>query len=297
MYVVTGATGHTGRVVAETLLAAGVDVLAIGRSEERLRPLVEKGAQAFVGSAEDAQTMSIAFSGAVGAYCMIPPRYSAPDPRAHQRTIGESLASAVHEAGVQHVVLLSSLGAQHTSGTGPVVGLREQEIRLAKLKDVNVLSLRPGYFMENFYASIGMIRAVGAVGTPMIGDVPVPMIAARDIGQYAARRLLELDFEGASTRELLGPRDVTLQEATDVIGAAIGQSALLYKRLSSEEFEAAALQMGMSKGAIASFLEMYGAMSEGRLAPEEERSTENTTPTTIEEFAESFAAVYAGSGK
>lgn len=297
MYAVTGATGHTGRVVAETLLAAGADVLVIGRSEERLRPLVDKGAQAFVGSAEDAQSMSIAFSGAVGAYCLIPPRYSAPDLRAHQRNIGESLASAVHEAGVQHVVFLSSIGAQHNSGTGPIVGLREQETRLGRLKDVNLLCLRPGWFMENLYLSVSMIRGMGAIGTPIAGDAPLAMIAARDIGRYAAERLLELDFEGASTRELLGARDVTLQEAAAVIGAAIGKKDLSYKQLSFEEFEPAALGLGMSSGTVSAFTEMYRAFNEGLIVPEEERSAENTTPTTIEEFAEVFAGVYAGSGK
>ena len=45
MYAVIGATGNTGRVVAEDLLAAGQPVRVIGRTEDRLAPFVERARQ------------------------------------------------------------------------------------------------------------------------------------------------------------------------------------------------------------------------------------------------------------
>ncbi|NIR32063.1 MAG: FMN-dependent NADH-azoreductase, partial [Gemmatimonadetes bacterium] len=69
----------------------------------------------------------------------------------------------------------------------------------------------------------------------MRGDIPVPLIAAKDIGEFAAQRLLNLDFSGKSTRELLGPRDVTLDEAAGVLGAAIGQDDLKYSQFPFED--------------------------------------------------------------
>lgn len=297
MYAVTGATGNTGRVVAEGLLAAGKDVLVIGRSEDRLRPLTEKGAEAFTGSVDDAQSMSIAFSGAVGVYCMIPLRYDIDDLRAYQRTIGEAYTAAVNEAGVQHVVFLSSVGAQHKKGTGPIAGLREQEDRLAKLEGVNVLNLRPAWFMENLMFNMDMIREMGIVGTPAEGDRPMAMIATRDIGAYAAERLVALDFEGKGTQELLGAADVSLEEAARAIGAAISKDDLRYVQFPFDDFEKAALGMGMGRSAVSNFSEMYRAINDGLVVAEEERSTANTTPTTIEDFAQVFAGVYAASGK
>lgn len=292
MYVVTGATGHTGRVVAEALLAAGKDVLAVGRSKGRLQVLVEKGAQPFVGSVTDAQSMSIALSGAVGAYCMIPPRFDVQDFRAFQRQVSESLAAAVHEAGVEHVVFLSSVGAQHSAGVGPIVGLREAEDRLNALKGVNVLSLRPGFFMENFFTQIEAIRGMGAIGMPMRGDVPLSLIATRDIGEYAAERLLKTDFSGKTTRELLGPRDMTLEEAAGILGAAIGKNGLQYVQVGFDDAEQGLLGMGLSSSAVSALLEMYRGFNDGLVAGAEERSPENTTPTTLEEFSEAFAKVY-----
>jgi uncharacterized protein YbjT (DUF2867 family) len=293
MYAVVGATGNTGRAVAEALLAAGKDVTVIGRSEKRLKSLVDKGAEAYLGSVEDAQAMSLAFSGAVGVYCMLPLRYHAEDVRAYQRIVSESLTSAVHEAGVQHVIFLSSVGAHLTEGTGPIAGLREAEDRMGSLNKVNVLSLRPAWFMENFYFSMEMIRSMGMVGTPVVGSMPMPMIATRDIGAYAAERLVALDFEGLATRELLGARDVSLNEATRAIGAAIGQDDLQYVQVPFEDFKQASLAMGMSEGAVRVFTEMYHAFNDGIVVAEEARSIDNTTPTTIEVFAGAFAEAYA----
>jgi uncharacterized protein YbjT (DUF2867 family) len=294
MYAVVGATGNTGGAVAEALLSAGKDVTVIGRGPTRLQPLVGKGAQAFVGSAADAQAMTLAFSGAVGVYCMIPPRLDVPDFRQYQREIGESLTAAIHEAGVTYVVNLSSIGAQHTEGTGAIAGLREQEERLNALEGVNVLHLRPGWYMENFLATVDMIRSMNMMGMPVRGDVPIAMIATRDVGAYAAERLLKLDFAGKSTRELLGPRDSTLEVAARTLGNAIGSADLRYVQTSFEDAEKALAGMGTSKGSASVILEMYRAFNDGLIVPIEERSPENTTPTTMEEFARVFAQVYEG---
>ncbi len=294
MYAVVGATGNTGRAVAEALLAEGKDVQVIGRSAERLQPLVEKGAEPVVGSVDDAQAMALAFSGAVGVYCMIPPRYDVDDFRGYQRNVGESLTRAIQEAGVERVAFLSSVGAQHKEGTGPIAGLREQEERLNGLDKVNVINLRAGWFMENFFMSIDTIRTMGVIGTPVRGNAPIQMIATGDIGAYAAERLAKLDFSGKSNRELLGSRSLTLEEATSVLGAAIGKPDLNYTRLPYEDAEQAMIGMGMSKGVAGVFTEMYRGMNDGLVVPEEERSPENTTPTTIEEFAQVFAQVYSG---
>jgi len=53
MYVITGATGHTGNEVAEKLLAKGEQVRVVGRSAKRLEPFVKKGAEAFVADITD----------------------------------------------------------------------------------------------------------------------------------------------------------------------------------------------------------------------------------------------------
>jgi uncharacterized protein YbjT (DUF2867 family) len=289
MYAIIGATGNTGHVVAEHLLEAGLPVRVIGRSEERLSPFVERGAEAAVGDVADPEFVARACAGAGGVYTLIPPLYQV-DLREWQRKAGRSIVAGIRSAGVPYVVNLSSVGAQHREGTGPIAGLREQEDRLNELSETNVLHLRPGWFMENLYMMMDGVRTMGALALPVRGDVPIPMIATRDIGAEAARRLAALDYDGHHTKELLGPREYTLQEIASILGQAIGQPDLPFVEAPEEATESALKAMGIHPATVASMMEMYRGFSEGRVAAQESRTRENTTPTTLEEFVAEMVA-------
>src|SRR5262245_61342980 len=208
MYAVIGATGHTGRVVAETLLAAGKDVRVLGRDAAKLQPLVHKGALPFVGNLDDPGMLAKAFEGVRAVYAMLPPDFTSDDPLGTQRRQGEAIVGALREMRVPACVHLSSFGAQNRSDAGPVSGLGRQEERLEAIAGLAVLHLRPAFFMENLFSFVPMMKQ-GFISTPMQPDLPMPWIATRDIGAVAAEELLELRFRGHSTRELLGPRDLT----------------------------------------------------------------------------------------
>jgi len=284
MIVVTGATGHTGSVVAEKLLEAGEKVRVVGRSAEKLQRFVAKGAEAFVGDVMDAAAMSIAFTAADAVYAMIPPSMSEKDFYAYQARVTESLAVAIERAGVKHVVALSSIGADKAEKCGPVTGLHRFEQRLNKT-GVNILHLRPGYFMENLLQFIGLIKAMGMMAGTLRGDLPIEMIATRDIGAVAAEALAKRDFTGQQARELLGAREVTMSEAAVTIGRAIGKS-LSYSKMPEMVVKPAMIRMGMSDDVARLLLEMMEAMNSGWMAPQEPRSPANTTPTTIEAWVE-----------
>ena len=292
MYVITGATGNSGCRIAEALLAAGKKVRAIGRDAKRLGSLVDKGAEPFVGSLDDARTMAEAFAGATDAYVMIPPKMDADDFRAYQNEVAASLCSAIAESGVQRVVSLSSLGAELPEGTGPIAGLYDLEGRLNALDGVAVLHLRPAYFMENWLLQIETIKRMHVAGSPIKEDLEMPMIAIRDIAAFAAERLLKGDFEGHSVRELHGQRDLTHEQAARVLGRAIGRDNLPYVEFAYEDYAKGMRDAGLSADVARGIAEMYHAMNEGAIHPNEPRSPENTTPTSIEDFAPVFAAVY-----
>jgi len=285
MIVVAGATGHTGSVVAEKLLAAGEKVRVVGRSAEKLQRFVTQGAEAFVGDVTDAAAMTRAFTDADAVYAMIPPSMAEKDFYAYQARIAESLASAIEKAAVKHVVALSSIGADKPEKCGPVTGLHRFEQRLNMLGGVNLLHLRPGYFMENLLQFIGLIKAMGMMAGTLRGDLPIAMIATRDIGSAAAEALAKRDFSGRQTRELHGAREVTMSEAAAVIGRAIGKS-LSYSKMPEMVVKPALARMGLSDDMARLLLEMLDAMNSGWMAPQEPRSPANTTPTTIEAWVE-----------
>ena len=290
MISVMGATGHVGGEIARRLLAAGEKVRVLGRSRETLAAI--KGAEALAGDAADAAYLANAFLGADAVFALLPPDPHSEDYRGLQDRQGEAIAKAVRDAGVRSVVFLSSIGAEQPSGTGPIAGLHAQEARLRALPDTNVLALRPGFFFENFYESLPVIKHQGVMGDAVGPDVSLPMIATRDIAAVAADALRARDFRGFAVRELLGPRDLTHAEAARVVGATIGRPDLPYVQLPYEDMVGALVGAGLSPNVSSLYVEMSRAFNEGRVRSLEGRRPSNTTPTRFEDFAAELARAY-----
>lgn len=295
MYVITGASGNCGHVIAEKLLDAGKKVRAIGRSAERLQHLRARGAELFVCDLSERTALAKGFEGAEGVFVMIPPSAASADYRKEQDGITNSVTAAIEDAGVKHAMSLSSFGADKAKGTGPVAGLHNLEKRLNAISGLNVLHLRAGYFMENTLPQIGIIKALGTAAGPLRAEVALPMIATRDIGAYAAQALIGLRFSGQQTHELHGQRDITMAEAAAIMGAEIGRPGLAYKQLPNDLVRKALTDTGMSQNVADLILEMAEAINSGHMATLEKRSPENTTPTSFETFAkEVFAPQFKG---
>jgi uncharacterized protein YbjT (DUF2867 family) len=291
MFVITGATGKVGGGIAEKLLSDGKKVKAIGRNREKLKGLEAKGAEIAVGDMADPIFLAKAFAGAEAVFAMVPPDLTVPDMHAHYDKYGIAIAKALAESGVRFVVHLSSMGADIPKGTGPIVGLYHQEQRLNALKDVNVLHLRPGYFMENQYGSIGMIKGMGINGSPLKADLKFPQIHTRDIAAAGAKRMEKLDFTGKSVQDLLGPRDISMRETTAALGKAIGKPELPYVQFPYDEAVKGMIGAGLSENVAENFAEMNKSINEG-IVGTVPRTAANSTPTTIEEFAVEFARAY-----
>jgi uncharacterized protein YbjT (DUF2867 family) len=295
MYVVTGATGHTGDVVATTLLKKGETVRVIGRSAERLKKLAAEGAEPFAADLTDVSSITKAFAGAKGVYVMMPPNLASPDFRAFQNRVAEAIAAGIKASGVTHAVTLSSIGADKSEKTGPVIGLHYLEQQLNRIDGLNVLHLRAGYFMENTLAQIGIIQKMGITVGPLRADLKLPMIATRDIGEAAANALLTLNFNQKQTCELLGQRDISMSEVAQIIGKAIGKADLRYVQAPDEQVRPALIQIGMSPNMADLILEMSAALNSGHMRALEPRSAQNTTPTAYETLVtEEFIPLYEG---
>ena len=291
MYVILGASGNTGAIISDSLLSKGKKVRVMGRDGGRLQRFVRKGAEAFTADMSDAAALTKAFGGARAAYLILPPITTRED----QEQQSDAIAKAVKESGLRYAVYLSSYGAQVPEGTGPVTGLHSSEQKLNAIGGLNVLHLRAAYFMENNLAAIGMIQGMGIFGHALLPDLKLPMIATPDVGNYAAERLLALDFSGKQTRELLGERDLSMTEVTAAIARGIGKPDLRYEQFSYDQMQQALTQMGFSSKKAAVYIEMFKAINAGVLAAQEPRSPENSTPTSFEKFVQDvFAPSYHG---
>jgi len=289
MITVMGASGNTGRVIAETLLEQGEKVRVLGRSAEKLKEFERQGAEVMIGDMTDAAHLTAAFRGAEAVYTLIPPHPGSTDFRSYQHQISQAVVEAIRASGVRYVV---SLGTIVESTTCPAAGVSSHEDRLKSLHGVNTLALHAGFFFENHFLGLAGIKHKGINGSPIGPDVAIAMVATRDIAAVAARALRQRDFKGFVVRELLGERDLTMRQVTQILGNRIGKPNLPYVQLSPADFIAGLLQMGLSQNFAREVEQAFSGINEGHSRSKEGRRPENTTPTRFEEFAEVLAHAY-----
>lgn len=279
MFVVLGATGHTGSAVVETLLARKQPVRVVVRSVDKGAAWKAKGADVAVASLEDISAMTKALAGANGVYLLVPPNYGATAWLSEQRQRMDQAAEAVKTSGVPHVVFLSSVGGHIAEGTGPIRAARYGEQALGAVAK-NLTILRPCYFMENWAPGIGMAKGQGLLPTFIAPTARVPMISTRDIGRTGAEQLIA-GGRGKQVIELAGPEEYS---PNDVV-AALGQ--ILGKSVSAQHAPLNAVvpmftSFGFSMEAATLFEEMYAAFAKGAIGYEHPERLVRGTVTLAE---------------
>lgn len=291
MILVMGATGKIGSKIVTHLLANKQKVRCLARHFERKEDY--KGAELLIGDANNVSFLTDAMRGCQTVFTLIPPDFSATEVRYYQNKFGEVIAEAIEEAGIRKVVNLSSVGADLESGTGPILGLHDQELRLNEITHAHIVHLRPTMFMENLFNDFPSIIAENKIYNTIPADIPMPMIATRDIAARAAFLLMNPDFTGRSEEYLLGQRDLSFAEITPLLGQAIKKDNLEYVEISASEYKNRAMSHGLPEDWADSFNELATAFTNGSIAGTIQRNKVNTTATSIEEFARTtYAQAY-----
>ena len=158
LFAIMGATGYIGQVLTVELLRRGNKVRAIGRNEDKLDALKALGAETAFVDFDKAKALSSAFIGATAVFSFIPPGYFA-DFGVYQDKIGDAIVDALKIAKTKYVLNQSSIGANLDSKTGPILSYNRLEKHMGTLTDVNIVHLRPSYFMENLQWSIPCIKS------------------------------------------------------------------------------------------------------------------------------------------
>jgi uncharacterized protein YbjT (DUF2867 family) len=278
MYVVAGVSGNVGSVVADELLKQGKPVRVIVRDKAKGAPWAARGAAVAVASLDDTAALTAALQGATGFFTLIPPSVAQPDFLAYQRRVSDATASAVKASHVQHVVLLSSVGADLPDNTGPIKGLHYLE-NAVRATGAKVTALRAGYFQENLATGLGPAREHGVyyslIGTP---GYPFPRVATGDIGKAAAEALLTppaksqvIDIHGPSSSEM---------DLIEKLGKALGKPVQLVT-VPPEGRVAALTQAGLPADLAALYAEMLAGFDKGAIVPRGDRLVQGTT--TLEE--------------
>jgi uncharacterized protein YbjT (DUF2867 family) len=291
---ITTPTGHVGGAAANCLLDCGgyIRVKLLGRRPEKLRNFTARGAELAIGSLDDANFLVEATNDVDALFWVTPPGYGSDNLRAYQNRLGRAAATAIRANRIPRVVNLSSLGAENSSGVGPIGGLHDVEEWIDDVA-VNVVHLRPGFFFENLLWHWDSIKNCGRFSWPVSGTRRYPMIATRDIGRQAAVLLTDENWNGHRVRELHGPADLSPNDAAGIMSEVLGRQ-IEFVQCDQQEARQAMLDNAMSENAADMLLEMYAAFESGKLRPLQPRTPETTTPTTLAEFvAEVMVPMYS----
>lgn len=291
MITILGGTGNVGGKTAEIILKNGSDLRLIARRKDALAHFAQEGAEIMAGDAKDSEFLTSAFQNSDVVMTMIPGDWQSNNFAKHQDEISNSIITSIKKTGVKKIVFISSVGGHTEERTGVVAGLARHEKLLNQLGDVDVVILRPTYFMENFFGNIPLIKSMNINGGVLAPDIAFPIIATIDIANVASQYLLNPNFKGITVRALLGPKNYTMREASAILGSAIGKPDLQYIQFKPQEVISSMAGMGISEDVASSMVTLMTSMNEG-LFNEEERNEWTTTPTTLEEFSSTFAYVY-----
>jgi NAD(P)H dehydrogenase (quinone) len=256
--VVTGATGHLGRLTVDALLDRGVpaaDIRALGRSAERLAPLAARGVQTAVIDFEKPETLDAAFAGADALLLVSGSEVGQRIPQ-HRNAI-----DAAVRAGVGRLVYTS---APHADDTDLVLAPEHAETeRLLADSGLPVTVLRNNWYTENYTGQVDIAAATGE----LVGSAASGRVASASRKDYAeaAAVVLTTDGHDGAVYELAGDVAWTFDDLATAIGELLGRP-VAYRSVTPEEHGAALREAGLDEGTAGFVVALDGNIRDGALA-------------------------------
>ena len=280
---IAGATGNIGSRAASKLSAAGAVTVLIGQNEERLKKLNIPNSIIAVADIGNTSEMIIATKDADALFWLVPPLITVPDLKGWYSKVTAAGIAAVNENHIKKVVLVSSLGVNLDETSGNLAYAAEMEIAFDKL-DADVLCLRPGYFMENLLTQIQLMQTQKQFSFLFKPDFEIPFISTDDIGDAAARYLLDTKWAGHWKLNLMGPESITCEQVAARLSAVLPH-AVTYQQGSVEQSKAMLAHFGASSGVQQELTDMFQTLASKKGPYATPRTPESHTPTSLEQFA------------
>lgn len=262
-YLITGSTGHIGRPLVEQLQKEGHDVRALVRHASRAE-LLPDGIDVAVGDLDDADSVATALLGVDSVFLLHVGAGT---------TQTQTMIAAARSAGVNRIVLLSSVGARLIPIAGLIPGSLAARENLLRESGLDVTYLRPTSLMSNALSWAGSIRENNHVIDPTDPGVQVP-VDPTDIARVAARVLTE-DGHVGHGYILNGPEALTAREQVEILSNVLGR-AIQFVAVTPGQAAHQAIERGTPAPlaeAMQTLNEMFSARRVGQIADDIENLT------------------------
>jgi uncharacterized protein YbjT (DUF2867 family) len=279
---IAAASGNIGLRTAEKVIQAGAETILLSRRPEQLADLVAQGAIVNSISSDDAPGLIAATKDVDALFWLTPPKLDVSSLSDWYIQTAMAGANAVRENGIDRVVNISSIGAgaKPNLGTVSLVGNVEA---IFNQTGANILHLRPGYFMENFFTQIDGIRQNNTVSFPYPSDHDIPWISTDDIGDEAAKYLLDDRWAGQWNRNLMGAENLTPLETAAILSKVLDRP-IEYVRVTIESIQQQLAAFGATPDVQRELGNLFRALGDPDGVYATARTLEAITPTTFEQF-------------
>ncbi len=281
--VIAAASGQVGRRTAEKVFQAGAETILLSRRPEQFADLVAQGAIVKSISSDDAPGLIAATENVDALFWLTPPKLNGSSLSNWYIQTAMAGATAVRENSIERVVNISSIGAGAKPNLGTVSFSGDVEA-IFNQTGANILHLRPGYFMENFLTQVESIRQDNTVSFSYASDHDIPWISTDDIGDEAAKYLLDDRWAGQWTRNLMGAKNLTPLETTAILSQVLDRQ-IEYVRVTIESLQQQLALFGATPNVQRELGQLFHALGDPDGVYATARTPEAITPTTFEQFA------------
>lgn len=213
-FLIVGASGPTGGLIARAVAARGGTVRGLCRSEASAERAIANGShETAIGDLRDPASLVSAMQGTAGAF------YFSPRAEPDEASLGRTFIAAAEQAGTPRVAIISMVQSH-----APVPNHRaslEVEVALSSTPLEHVV-LQPAMFMQTL-PSLEQIDELGWVGRPYPVDVPLSWVDLGDIAEVAARALMEDEMVNG-TFELCSRGMLSIRQIAELMSTHLGRS-------------------------------------------------------------------------
>lgn len=264
-FVVLGASGHIGSVVARALLRDGHEVVAIVHDEAKAYDLKSQGAEVAIADVGDIQALRAVLRRGRRAFLLNPPAPTSTDTNAEETRTAQSIADAVGGAGLDKVLVASTYGAQPGDAIGDLSVLWNFE-RAVGSAGIPMAVNRGAYYFTNLDMLLDGARE-GTITTMFPAQKKIPMVAPADIGMAAAERLAG-SLDDVGVRYVEGPEEYSFDDVAVAFANALGH-AVTVRTIERSEWQSNFRQAGFSERAAQAYARMTEVSVEGFERPDD----------------------------
>lgn len=242
--VIAGASGNIGSRIVDNLLERGELPVIIARNADKVSNFIARGATLVQCASDDAERIMNATRNADALFWMTPPILDQPSIEGWYARTAEIAAQAIAVNAIKRVVHISSIGAGARSGLGTVSYSGDVEVRLSNER-THLVNLRPGYFMQNLVRAFPRLYSDGVLELPFLPDHDIPWISTDDIGNVATAYLVDQEWAGKWSRNLMGPENLTPLQIAEIMSDLL-KKPVHYRQVTLQQIDEEFTQIGAS---------------------------------------------------